>query len=236
MKGIQFSVKLNKRELILGFAYLLTHMALLPLLLNIIAVIFYDNGVALSAAALNAAYYLTGFISLTLILHNFLKESFERFVRAGLGNLRSIFRGYGLYYLVFYAAYFVINIIFGNAQNPNNDAVVASVEENLSASVSAVVLLGPFVEECLFRGVVFTGIGSRFRFLGYAVSSLLFAFLHVYQYMALAFDPALFITMLIYIPPGIVLARVYEKSGSIWNSVFLHMAINGTAIFLAYYL
>lgn len=49
------------------------------------------------------------------------------------------------------------------------------------------------------------------------------------------FDPSLLLTMLIYVPAGFVLVKVYEKSGTIWCSIFVHMAINLTVLLLNYY-
>ncbi len=76
-----------------------------------------------------------------------------------------------------------------------------------------------FAEEVLFRGVVYTNLrpyGKTFAILG---SSLLFALMH--QNIG-----QLFYTLV----AGIVMALVYEATGSIWGGVFLHMFNNLYAV------
>ena len=57
---------------------------------------------------------------------------------------------------------------------------------------------------------------------------LLFALYHVWSY-ALA-DPTAWIYLLQYLPAGFLLARVYEKTNSLWASIFLHMTVNGVSM------
>lgn len=76
-----------------------------------------------------------------------------------------------------------------------------------------------FAEEVLFRGVVYTNLrpyGKTFAVLG---SSLLFALMH--QNIG-----QLFYTLV----AGIVMALIYEATGSIWGGVFLHMFNNLYAV------
>ena len=66
----------------------------------------------------------------------------------------------------------------------------------------------------------------------YTISGLSFAFLHIVNFLIYDFSPALFVTMLVYIPHSIALCWVYEKSGSIWTPIFLHALNNGIATLL----
>ena len=88
------------------------------------------------------------------------------------------------------------------------------------------VLLAPFIEEVLFRGLVFGGLKSRSRAVAYAVSCLLFAFLHVWQFAAVHQDLTYFLLMLQYLVPGLVLAWCYDRSGTLWASLGVHVLAN----------
>ena len=80
-------------------------------------------------------------------------------------------------------------------------------------------LIAPLLEEIIFRGFLFGTLRNSFgprRSMIY--SSLLFAALH--QSLT-AFLPIFFLAM--------VLAYLYEKSGSLWPSIILHMANNTVA-------
>ena len=84
----------------------------------------------------------------------------------------------------------------------------------------------PFVEEVLFRGLVFGNLRSKRRVGAYAASCLLFALLHVWQFAVTGRDGAGFLLMLQYLVPGLVLAWVYERSGTLWTAIALHAGVN----------
>ncbi len=83
--------------------------------------------------------------------------------------------------------------------------------------------LAPFLEEIIFRGFLFGTMRSRFgprRSMVY--SSLLFAALHQ---SLIAFIPILFLAF--------ILAYLYEKTGSLWPSIVLHIINNTVATVVA---
>ncbi len=83
---------------------------------------------------------------------------------------------------------------------------------------------GPFVEEIVFRGVVYGGLADLMPdWLAVLVSAVLFGALHFSLYL---FVPAVFV--------GIALALIYRRSGSLWPAIMLHAAYNLTSIVLAY--
>ena len=93
-------------------------------------------------------------------------------------------------------------------------------------TVLIVVFLAPFVEEVLFRGLVFGNLRGKSRTVAYLVSCLLFALLHVWQFAVVNRDLAYFLLMVQYLVPGLVLAWVYDHSGTLWTSIGLHAAAN----------
>ena len=89
-----------------------------------------------------------------------------------------------------------------------------------------VVLLAPFVEEVLFRGLVFGNLKGKSRPVAYVVSCALFALLHVWQFAVVERDVTYFLLMIQYLVPGVVLAWAYEHSGTLWTSIGVHAVAN----------
>lgn len=235
MKGIDFPRKLYNTEFVAGIIYFFFHMFILPWLLKIIFGMMLIYGFPVTDIQLNATYQLIGFAGILLIMGKYLIANFDRFLNWLPFNLIQIIAGYIAYWALYFFLSFILATVFQNSlTNPNNEYIIEMTMTNLYQSIAITVLLAPLVEECMFRGVIFCGIGAKSRILGYLVSTLLFAFIHVYQYLFESFDPGLFVTMLLYVPSGLVLGRVYEKSGSIWCSVIIHMAINLTSLLLSY--
>ena len=95
-----------------------------------------------------------------------------------------------------------------------------------------VILLAPFVEETLFRGLVFGNLKSRSRAGAYLASCLLFALMHVWQFAVVSRDITYFLLMVQYLVPGLVLAWAYEHSGTLWAAVGLHAAANALSMWM----
>ena len=89
-----------------------------------------------------------------------------------------------------------------------------------------IIFLAPFVEEVLFRGLVFGNLKSKSRVVAYLLSCLLFALLHVWQFAIVNQDITYFLLMVQYLVPGVVLAWAYEHSGTLWASIGIHAAAN----------
>jgi membrane protease YdiL (CAAX protease family) len=87
------------------------------------------------------------------------------------------------------------------------------------------VVVAPLVEEILFRGLLQTMIRSYLQrpWLSVALASVLFAVVHVENP---EHWPALFVLAL-------GLGYAYEKSGSLWQPIFMHALFNGLTILSA---
>ena len=87
-----------------------------------------------------------------------------------------------------------------------------------------VMLLGPVAEEVVFRGVAYTMLKRRVG-IGWAIvlSGVLFALLHV--------DPVGFVPIAVL---GMLLAYLYEQTGSLVPSIAVHMAHNSVMVFMVY--
>jgi len=233
MKGVSFSRTLTRGERIAGLIYYAFHVLALPLLLNIAYFFLSAADIQIQSEYVNLIYYGIGFVAVLIILHHFLIDNFDALWARLIPCIGTMLLGLLAYYSLNFAVSFVIDALFGSLSNPNNESVMSMVEINLNVSIVTTVLLGPLVEECLYRGILFTAVGKRSRFLGYAVSSGLFALSHVYISFFAGFDPRLFITAILYLPSGLVFCWMYERSKSVFCCVFTHMTINALAIWAA---
>lgn len=94
-----------------------------------------------------------------------------------------------------------------------------------SASVILIAIVAPISEELFFRGMFFGGLRGRMSFLPAAlISAAVFGSLHL---------PTGSSTVLPLILFGFVLAWVYERSGSLWPAIILHVINNSLALAVA---
>ena len=105
---------------------------------------------------------------------------------------------------------------------------MAVAEQDMRAVRAAVIYLAPVVEEMLFRAGIFGLLWQRNRRAAYIVSALCFALYHVVPYAIL--QPAYWLFLLEYIPVSLLLAYCYERTNSIWCSIFFHMLVNGVSM------
>lgn len=174
----------------------------------------------------NALYYYILFAVTVVIFHGFLGRT-TRQLADNLGvACKTLVVGlvalYGLNELV----YRLTRLVSAAQTNLNDVSISAQIDDAPHMTVLIVVFLAPFVEETLFRGLVFGNLRSKSRAVAYLVSCLLFALLHVWQFAVVNRDLTYFLLMIQYLVPGLVLAWVYDHSGTLWTSIGLHAAAN----------
>lgn len=118
-------------------------------------------------------------------------------------------------YLLFAIAY---TAIFGEPHQKD----IAEDFGTVPVQILLIVIAAPISEEVCFRGFLFGGLRERLPRLAAAlISGLVFGGLHA-------------TTGVSAIPPlivfGIILALLYEKTGSIWPGILLHMLNNSVAL------
>ena len=129
---------------------------------------------------------------------------------------------YGLNELV----YRLTNLVVTNHTNLNDTTISAQIHDAPHMTLLIVIVLAPFVEEVLFRGLVFGNLKGKSRGVAYLVSCALFALLHVWQFAVVERDVTYFLLMIQYLVPGVVLAWAYEHSGTLWTSIGVHAVAN----------
>lgn len=193
---------------------------------------------AVDSARINLVFGVINVLAVTAIFRRFLAEQFRRLTERGWRLFGDLVFGLLLYLAVVFAAAIVEDCLiraFGiEYYNTNQESVEGIVRSVPLIALVTVCLLAPLAEEVLTRGLIFAGLYRRSRTLAYAVSMLVFSLAHC---AGLMFDQPVAVTLislLSYLPAGYVLARVYERSGSVWTPVFLHAAINAVTLLLQF--
>jgi membrane protease YdiL (CAAX protease family) len=144
--------------------------------------------------------------------------------RLGLRPFR-LGRGIGLA-LTAYAGFFAFLVVYALVVDPEPQEIIDEIRaEEETAKIVAlgllVILAAPISEEIFFRGFLFGGLRGRMSFWAAAlISGVLFGLVH------LPTGPA-------QVPPlavfGILLAWLYERTGSLGPAIFMHMIQNAIA-------
>ena len=183
--------------------------------------------VELSASTEHAIYYYVVFALTLIIFYNFIGKNTQRF----FGNLNPTLATWGMGLVAFYGlnelVYRLTSLLLGSRINLNDASISAQVADAPRTTLLIVVFLAPFVEEVLFRGYVFGSLRDHSRVVAYAVSCVLFAFLHVWQFAVGGHGLGYFVLLLQYLIPGLVLAWSYDRAGNLWAPILVHITVNG---------
>ena len=227
---------LSRGELTSGTIFFILYLVVLPFAAGpIFRLVELLLGVNLSSSLENALYYYILFAVTVIIFHGFLMRTCSLL----LDNLNDAAQTLGLGLVGLYGlnelVYRLSSLLTGGRSigtNLNDMAISAQISGAPRTTLLIVVLLAPFVEEVLFRGLVFGGLREKSRWIAYLASCLLFALLHVWQFAVVNHDAAYFFLMIQYLVPGLVLAWAFEHSGTLWTSVALHAAANALAVWM----
>ena len=221
-KSVPFDSGMSRIERAAALGYIPVHIYLLPRLLASVC-----PPEKLDALAANVVCYTVAAFVLFFCLRRFFRREFDALCDYGPGVLLELAKSYGALLLCNLAVGLIL-ILIGQTENPNNAAIFSLAGENMGMMTAVAVFLAPIAEEAMFRGGVF-GLLRRFsRVAAYGASALIFALYHIWSY-ALD-DPTAWLYLLQYLPAGILLARMYEKTNSLWSSIFLHMTVNGVSM------
>lgn len=219
----EFTSTLSKKQALAVLLWLPVHVVALPFLATVPVVMGY-----LDEIAANVIVYAIGAAYLLLTLRGFFRRDFDALCDRPLRVLLSVVGAYWISRFGEVLIALLLEALSVTDSNGNNDAVVDMAKASLGPTAAMAVCLAPIVEESLFRAGIFGLIRRKSRVLAYAASVLLFALYHVWQ--SAIYDPRQWIFLLQYLPASLALAWVYERTDSIWSSIFLHMLINLVSI------
>ena len=189
-------------------------------------------GTNISDTLQNVIYYYTLLVVTVVIFHRFIGRTTKRLMDNLGESCRTVLVGiiamYGLNELVYRLTHMLVH----NRTNLNDSTISAQINSAPRVTLLIVILLAPFVEEILFRGLVFGNLRQKSRPVAYAVSCLLFALIHVWQFAVVQQDVTYFLLMVQYLVPGLVLAWAYDHSGTLWSAIGLHAAVNALSVWV----
>ena len=221
---VEFTSRLSKKETVAALAYLPVHLVLLPLLLQQMI-----NRGAMDDVAANVICYSVGLLYMLGLLFPFLRRDFDPLCDRPFYCLLEILENYGLMYLGNLAiAALMLLVLNQTNENPNNAGLMDMAGRGWNKMSAVAVFMAPIVEECMFRAGVFGTLRRYNRWAAYLTATLAFSFYHVWAYALV--DPIYWLYFIQYVPVSLLLCRVYERTNSIWGSIFFHMLVNYIAM------
>lgn len=226
----RYLISMNKKELYLGGVcwalYLLPQilLPLLPIALTTMREVF----------LVNLTLFVFNFAVAVLLLRGFLFRSAAPLCRNGKQVCRSVLSGYLRYYGMFYVVTLLLMLIPMQPQNINQAGVDSFLQAYPAAMAICTVILAPVTEELLVRGVIFGPLCRKSPFLAYFVTTVLFAGMHVLDAIGQQSALETLLIFLRYVPGGLALGWVYQRTSNIFGPILLHMLINLILVVLTF--
>lgn len=221
--------KLTPNEFVIGLIYYLLQLLVIP---GIILAVNMMLPNPLSEATLNFICFAVNFVAVLLIFRKFLIANFHPVTE----NPWRVLRFAGIGFLIYLAGNtvfgYLVPLIDPDFANINDASIMEMVEDSYTLMAIGTVVFAPVAEECFYRGLIFRGIYDRHPVLAYSFSMVIFSMVHVLGYVTVADFQTLALCFLQYLPAGFALAWSYRKSGSIYASILMHMAVNQMGMLL----
>jgi len=220
---VPFEHRMRPKEVISAIMYLPVHIFLLPTLLTSMML----KG-SISEADANFLCYGMGVCFMLSTCFGYLRADFDPLCDHPLYVISQVIGHYGLMLVMNFAVNTILISITASMENPNNAAVFGMAESEFKKVLVLSVFLAPIVEELIFRGAIFGALREKSRLAAYIVSVFIFSLYHVWGFMFIDWRYIIFIFQ--YLPISYLLCRIYERTSSIWASIFLHMLVNAISI------
>lgn len=226
-KSKQLPCSPTASERVFGLAYAAFDLFALPSLLGRFNALLVQP---LNSAWINFIYFSLNFLLLIVILHRYLGRSLGYTGKHAGDLLISVLLGALGYWVCNYVICDLIARFLPDFSNPNDSAISATLPGGFAVMAVGTVLLVPVAEELIHRALIFGSLHRRSRAAAYTISAVFFAALHVTGYLGSAEPLHLLVAFAQYLPPALLLAWAYEKSGSIFAPMLIHAAINAMGI------
>ena len=222
------TVSFHRSELLWGWLYMAAEFLILPSVLYWISDRLFPG---ISDSEVNFLFYFVNFLATLLIFRKFLSRNW--------GTAKNNLLHMGLYVLLGLFLYWASSLVMAEVTyylmpdfvNINDMSIAAMSQGGFLLTAIGTVILVPVAEECLFRGLLIRGMFSLSRWAAYAVSSLCFCLPHVSAYIGSYDWAVLALCFIQYLPAGLILARSYEKSNTIFTPILIHTIINAFGIY-----
>ncbi len=218
---------ITKFEKIFGLIYLPIHVFVLPIVLSVLQVFLFPNMTDIQG---NLVYMGFSLAVVLLVYRKMLRREFDPLYDHPFHCLGTLLSGYGLWFVMTFVVASVMTVLGMTEDAPNDAAVDELAKQAYNATMVLSVIVAPILEETLFRGVLFQALCGKNRIVAYVVNVLVFGFIHVWQFALIYWDLSYLLFIIQYIPISFALVWVYDRSGSLWTSIFFHMSNNFIAM------
>ncbi|MFJ7936729.1 lysostaphin resistance A-like protein [Sporosarcina sp. NPDC096371] len=114
----------------------------------------------------------------------------------------------------------MVESVIGITPGSDNTAVLSDIAKVSPIVIISIVLFAPFLEEVIFRRVLFGGIYTKSNFwVAAVVSALIFAAMHNE-----------FEHILMYMMPGLIFSYLYYKTKRLLTPIIAHLLMNGFVV------
>ena len=187
---------------------------------------------------INWCYQILMVVLICYFLKDFLTHSWRTFAgNKTKRNIKSILGGFGICFLLFLVARVIVlacSVDSGMTQNQSN--VNTYINAFSLATTVLSVVVGPFTEECIYRGLIYHTLRKYSKVIAILVSALFFGLIHVFSTIATGNcgGAQIILLMIPYAIGGVGLGIVQEKYRNIWVNYLVHVLWNimGTIPFL----
>jgi membrane protease YdiL (CAAX protease family) len=218
----------NVSESVLGWFYLFFHVFLLSPLAHWLNT---QLPAAMNESWLSLFSYGFSFLILVMIFHAFLTTAAGNASKNGPQWLRAVALGFCIYYTSSAMMDLFLPNWFSEYKQISNATLISLMKLEFLPMVIGVVVLVPFVEEILYRGIMFRTLFNWNKTAGYVAAIVIYAGIHIMAY-ANESDPfTLFVYFLQFLPAGFTLAWTYANSDNIFAPIVIHIIINAMGVF-----
>lgn len=217
----------SRREITWGWRYLAFEIVFLGYFLSLMIYFF---RLPWGSKELNLVYFFLNFGAAIFIFHRFLTELGKVALKRIPVVLVAAVVGFCAYSVLSTAVSAAIVAFEPEFFNVNNENLNAISKKYYALTAVCTIVLVPVTEELLHRGAIFGGLYRQNKVLAYAVSTLVFALVHITTYIGHFPPKTLLLCYLQYIPAGICLAAAYDITGCILTPILIHAAINAVGI------
>jgi membrane protease YdiL (CAAX protease family) len=171
------------------------------------------------------------FIALMLICHNFLTNAATALSKDMNPSLSALGLGFCIYYTCTTLLGTYLGSYFPDFFNPQDSNIAPLLRLDFIPMSIGTIFLVPFIEEVLYRGLVFRSLYNKNHAFGYVLSTLIFSSVHLLGIANSQEPVALVLSFLQYVPASFTLAWTYVKADNIFAPIMLHMIINAMGVY-----
>lgn len=213
----------NKASILLILNYFLGYNLIYPTLASLI---YPPSQNTLHPKAQMISTLITLILSIYLV-RDTLKRSFRYFKTRIGDNSKVIIRGLLTMYGLNIVLSLIIYMISGESTTGNQELIESGFSVYPVLYAFTAVIFAPIVEELIFRGVLYQELRSKNSYkLPIIISSVSFGLIHTLPIYLSGGNSVEMLFLLVYTAMGFILTMVYEKTGSIYSSISLHLLNN----------